>query len=158
MMMTPANRSQRHSTRRAFTLIELLVVIAIILILAGLVLFAGRIARERMLIARCKSELKALQLAVREYVKDNGGLPPNQPNWGPYLIQGKYIDWPASRIANGQLLDPWGHAYSFGVSGDAADLKDALNSMRQAFNIHSIGPDGKDLTGDDLDLGFGHYN
>jgi len=61
-----------------FTLIELLVVIAIIAILAGILfpVFAG--ARNRAYQTQCTSNLKQLQVAMRQYIIDFDGCYPEQ--------------------------------------------------------------------------------
>ena len=66
---------------RGFTLIELLVVIAIIAILAAILfpVFAG--ARRKAYQAACFTNLRQLQLALRQYASDHDGRFPVQVRW-----------------------------------------------------------------------------
>lgn len=76
----------RRMGLRSFTLIELLVVIAIIGILAGMLLPAIAIARERGRRARCKGNLRGLGQCLALYAMDNSeNFPANFREFmGPY--------------------------------------------------------------------------
>ena len=62
--------------RRSFTLIELLVVIAIIGMVAGLLLPALALSRDRALGAVCQSNLRSVGVATQMYGLDTGRFPP----------------------------------------------------------------------------------
>ena len=154
--MKPATPHRRAS---AFTLIELLVVIVVIAILAGLVLRAATILKTRAAVAQCKTEMVALSAAVESYYKATGAYPVDVNALLTELIgKGKkYIDWPATRIANGKFLDPWGKAYEYtgptGIHHDAnpnQTAEDVIGLGAVCFTFKSYGPDGVVNSADDI--------
>jgi len=72
---------------RAFTLIELLVVIAIIGILTAAVRPSITAANEKANTATCQSRLSQINLAIRQYVEDNGRMPAGLDE----LVQKRYL-------------------------------------------------------------------
>lgn len=83
--------------KKCFTLIELLVVIAIIAILAGMLLPALNVARERGRTAACQSNQKQLGIYIQFYISDNQDYFPgihdyqatNLSHW-QYIIRDHY--------------------------------------------------------------------
>jgi prepilin-type N-terminal cleavage/methylation domain-containing protein/prepilin-type processing-associated H-X9-DG protein len=85
--------------RRGFTLVELMVVIAILVILMGLLFPVFAHARLKAYQAGCTTNLRQLQLAVREYAGDNDGLFP---------LQAVTVDGVPNRWVN--AIYPYGNA------------------------------------------------
>jgi len=75
--------------RHGFTLIELLVVISIISILAGQLLPALSMAREKGRQANCINNLKQFSLAIEMYYQDYSDYPPWLSNLYPSYISTK---------------------------------------------------------------------
>ena len=118
-------------SRSGFTLVEIMLVVIIIGVLAAMVVprFAGR--TEQAKIARAKSDLAALGLALDMYELDMGqypdeiqGLktnPAGSDSWhGPYL-KGEH-----------SFIDPWGNPFEYERLEGGKDYK-----------MTSRGPDGK---------------
>lgn len=73
--MRTGDRRPKTTDRTAFTLIELLTVIAIIAILAALLFPAVRTALQKAEIAQAKTDIKALETAIKAYYTEYGKLP-----------------------------------------------------------------------------------
>jgi general secretion pathway protein G len=138
------SRQGNRSVRRAFTLIELLLVMVILAILAAIVVpkFTARseqakISAAKTTIANLDTSLDAFEVDMGRYPNANEGLAVllNAPsdagtNWhGPYVKKD---------VGN----DPWGHPYIYRYPGQY---------NKSSYDLLSMGPDGKEGGGDDID-------
>jgi prepilin-type N-terminal cleavage/methylation domain-containing protein len=83
--------SKDVESEKAFTLIELLVVVAIIGLLATLLLPALNKAKSSAQRASCLSNLRQINLAVRQYADDHNSLLPMIT-----MERGQPVDWNSS--------------------------------------------------------------
>lgn len=126
-------------TRRAvkgFTLVELMLVVVIIGVLAAMVVprLAGR--TEQAKVARAKSDIAAIGLALDLCELDTGKYPESLP----VLISGdapsgmEAEQWRGPYLKRGLPKDPWGHEYQYKHPAQASGLD---------YDLLSLGPDGQ---------------
>jgi prepilin-type N-terminal cleavage/methylation domain-containing protein len=146
----------------AFTLMELLVAMAIISFLAGILLTGVMVARSRGGVARTKSLITVLDLAVRKYEIETGDYPPGaggiasaeslyahltSPKWsGQYEFGEKEA---ADTDGDGRLevVDHWGRPVSY-CHHRSYSRPGPPNAA--SFRLVSAGPDGEEGTRDDI--------
>ena len=137
-----------HSTfhiRRAFTLVELMLVVAIIGMLAAMVVprLVGRTQQAK--VARAKSDIAAIGLALDLYELDVGQYPSTLEGLvaaeAPSTSSAEAkAQWNGPYLKKGLPKDPWGHAYIYNQE----------SKHNQDYDLHSMGPDGQKETDDDV--------
>jgi general secretion pathway protein G len=143
-------------SRRAFTLVELLVVVAILGILAGLVTAGAQAARRRGAITKAKAMIAGLETAIAMYEGDMGEYPPSGNEELVAALEedpddvdwaGPYMEFKRDDLADGQVVDPWGHPYEYvSVNGGSPQHR------TRSFDLYSLGPNGVDDGGGGDDL------
>ena len=128
----------RWRNARGFTLVEIMLVVIIIAVLAAMVVprFAGR--TEQAKIARAKSDVSAIGLALDLYELDLG----KYPNSLPELIakdppsgfgQESKAQWNGPYLKKGLPKDPWNREYQYAKE----------SQHHQDYDLYSLGPDGQ---------------
>lgn len=129
--------SSRQTRRRSgFTLVELVIVITIISVLAGsgIYLVIGFVDDAKY--GRVDSDLKALDLALKAYERNNYFKPPTQEQGLMALVERPTGDPQPERwraYLEEPMLDPWGNEYQYRIPAQKSDKK---------YDIFSFGEDG----------------
>ena len=143
-----------------FTLIELLVVVAIIAILAAIALPNFLNAQIRSKVAKAKSDMRTLALAMESYVVDNGNMPPldwdapvylssNEGEWKTY----RHLTTPVAFMTNvprdpfsdveakpNHYYDYWGYDSVVLAAADEKPITQAWKSLGVRWMLYSYGP------------------
>jgi general secretion pathway protein G len=127
---------------KGFTLVEILLVVTIIVILTALVVpnLAGRGKEAK--IAAAKADVSGnISIALDLFEVDNGRYPASQEGLKALIENPADLeDWKGPYI-QGETVpkDPWGNEYVYICPG----LKNKL-----AYDLYSLGPDGKEGSDD----------
>lgn len=141
-----------------FTIIELFTVIAIIFLLIGIGVPAYDSWRNRARIAKARSMISAIELALERYKTDNGVYPNDGDdlNDGTILNQGELRNFltvkPEDLDGAQRIIDPWNRPYIVYVDNDEnpSTYPAGFSHNRSTCYIYSQGPNDS-ITTDDID-------
>ena len=134
----PAAWSLQLGAVLGFTLVEIMLVVIIIGVLAAMVVprFAGR--TEQAKIARTKSDIAAISVALDLYEMDLGQYPnalaeitSKEPSSS--LSQEARAQWKGPYLKRNLPRDPWGREYHYSRE----------SKHQQDYDLSSLGPDGQ---------------
>jgi general secretion pathway protein G len=146
---TDRNRNPARATA-PFTLVEILATIAIIVILVGIVIGGAGLAQRKASEARARAEIEKFVIAVEQYRKDRGFVPPNSGEVPRSLINDlespngkKYVDPGEFRYTSGnKWRDPFGGKYRYETGSPTHNA--------ESYDVWSFGSDGANGTADDV--------
>jgi prepilin-type N-terminal cleavage/methylation domain-containing protein len=113
--------------QRAFTLVELLAVIAIILVLAGILVPTIGMMRERARRSEARQTARQLQMGLETYHEEDERkrYPAEDASHEltrailDLLLDRRLFAFPASRLRDDRLVDPWLRPYRYRLRRDA---------------------------------------
>ena len=138
--MTTPRRGRR---RAGFTLIELLLVLVILAVLAAIVVpkFTGRSEQARS--AAAKTDISNIETALNAFEVDTGRFPKTDEGLSPLITKPSDVTiWHGPYLPRGLPKDPWGNQYVYRYPG---------TNNANGFDLFSMGPDGHEGGGDDID-------
>jgi len=138
-----AHGSARPNRPAGFTLIELLLVLVILAGLAALVVprFARRSLQAKTTAAA--TDVANIEVVLDAFEVDCGRYPATEEGLQALLVQPLNADgWTGPYLKKGLPKDPWGNLYVYRCPGQY---------NVNGYDLHSLGPDGQDGSGDDID-------
>lgn len=143
MMLKRFRRNRREKKQKGFTLLEILVVLIIIGTIAALVSIRVLNRLEESRIRAAKIQMSSIKQALDLFRLDNGFYPTTEQGLDALVRMPEVGRIPENYRPGGYLnstevpADPWGHPYQYISDG-------------YAYQIWSMGPDGKNGTEDDI--------
>lgn len=127
-----------HSRKRkaGFTLVELVVVMTIIVVLAGSGIFLVTGIIDDARVQTADNNLKALDVALKSYERNNFGKPPTQEQGLQALVERPTSGAVPKRwraYLEEPMLDPWGNEYQY---------RFPAQKSKKRYDIWSLGEDG----------------
>jgi len=146
-MKTAKTQTQRDVFRRrperAFTLIELLLVLVILATLAAIVVPKFTKRSEQARITAAGMDIAILEVSLDAFEIDTGRYPTTEEGLRALVEEPAGIKgWHNPYIKRGVPKDPWGNAYVYRCPGQ---------HNTSGYDLHSLGPDGQNGGGDDID-------
>lgn len=135
--------TRNQPVRRAFTLIELLLVMVILAILAAVVVPKFTARSKDAKIAAAKTSISAFSTALAAFEVDMGRYPTASEGLAVLRTPpADASDWKGPYVEKDIGNDPWNNPYVYRCPGQ---------HNPNGFDLFSMGPDGKEGGGDDID-------
>jgi general secretion pathway protein G len=136
-MKTHPHHLASTSLRRAFTLMEMILVLSIIALLIGIGAATFTNVGDTSGTVAVRAQINTISSSVELYKVANRNLP---PNIDALVKPPSNVPVKTPFMEPSGIMDPWGQKYIYKSPG-----RDG-----KRFEIYSLGPDGKDGTGDDV--------
>ena len=137
------SRTRIRPASRAFTLIELLLVMVILAILAAVVVPKFTARSKDAKISAAKTSIAAFTTALEAFEVDMGRYPNSTEGLAVLRTPpADASDWKGPYVQKDIGSDPWNNPYVYRYPG-----QHNVNS----YDLFSMGPDGKEGGGDDID-------
>ena len=136
-------RRRAGRSRGGFTLIELLLVLVILAVLAVVVVpkFTGRSQQAKETAAR--TDIANLEVAIDAFDVDCSRYPTSQEGLEALIQQPADLEeWRGPYLKRGVPRDPWKNPYVYSFPGQ---------HNTSGYDLYSLGPDGQEGGGDDID-------
>ena len=137
------SRTRIRQASRAFTLIELLLVMVILAILAAVVVPKFTARSKDAKISAAKTSIAAFTTALEAFEVDMGRYPNSTEGLSVLRVPpGDATDWKGPYVQKDIGNDPWNNPYVYRYPGQ---------HNPNGYDLFSMGPDGKEGGGDDID-------